>query len=140
MTVAVVLLTIALVIAVALLVSAAATMLARLEGATYPAAIKQAAVTFAAVITLAAAVTAAIAASLRDTGPSDAKPMRLVPACSGRHGAVESTAGAGPIAGSRVYRGDSDAVAPGGGGKAAAHCMNAQRARPEKARMVRGAS
>ncbi|MEV6404086.1 hypothetical protein AB0M58_14220 [Streptomyces bobili] len=62
MTVAVVLLTLALVIVVGLLVAAGAGKLARMDGATYPAALTRAATAFAAVITLAAAVTAAIAA------------------------------------------------------------------------------
>ncbi|MFI7406930.1 hypothetical protein ACIBW9_41835 [Streptomyces sp. NPDC049541] len=62
MFVVVVLLTTALVIVLALLAAAGAATLARLDGATYPASLKQAAVTFASVLTLAAAVTAALAA------------------------------------------------------------------------------
>lgn len=59
--VAVVLSIAALVIVVAALAAAGAATLARLDGAGYPSAFKQAAVTFAAVITLATAVTTAIA-------------------------------------------------------------------------------
>ncbi|MFC9429588.1 hypothetical protein [Streptomyces sp. NPDC056987] len=55
-----VLLTIALVVVIALLASVAAAKLARLDGVGYPAALKQAAVTFAAVLTLAAAITTAL--------------------------------------------------------------------------------
>jgi hypothetical protein len=62
--IAVVLLTIALVIVVGLLAAAGAGKLARMDGATYPAAFTRAAITFAAVITLAASVTAALAALL----------------------------------------------------------------------------
>ncbi|MET9459939.1 hypothetical protein ABZY05_33455 [Streptomyces canus] len=62
MPVAVVLLTTALVLVVALLAAVGAGKLARLDGASYPAALKQAAAAFTAVITLAAAVTAALAA------------------------------------------------------------------------------
>ncbi|MFG3266225.1 hypothetical protein [Streptomyces bobili] len=62
MIVAVVLLTIALVLIVGLLVATGAGKLARLDGATYPAALTRAATAFATVITLAAAVTAALAA------------------------------------------------------------------------------
>ncbi|WP_043265905.1 hypothetical protein [Streptomyces sp. CT34] len=58
---AVVLLTTVLVVVFALLVAAAAGTLARLDGATYPAALMRAATTFAAVLTLAAAVTGALA-------------------------------------------------------------------------------
>jgi hypothetical protein len=58
--IAVVLLTIALIIVIALL-AAGAGKLARMDGATYPAALTRAAVTFAAVITLAAAVASAFA-------------------------------------------------------------------------------
>nr|WP_240657877.1 hypothetical protein [Streptomyces populi] len=57
---AVVLLTLGLVIIVALLVAAGAGKLARMDGATYPAALTRAATAFAAVITLAAAITAAL--------------------------------------------------------------------------------
>ncbi|MER5905083.1 hypothetical protein ABT150_34230 [Streptomyces mirabilis] len=59
---ALVLITTALVVILALLVAVAAGTLARLDGATYPAALMRAATTFAAVITLAAAVTGALAA------------------------------------------------------------------------------
>ncbi|MFF8681148.1 hypothetical protein ACF07F_24850 [Streptomyces sp. NPDC015237] len=62
MAVAVVLLTIALVLVVALLAAAAAGKLARMDGASYPAALNRAATTFVTVITLAAAVTAALTA------------------------------------------------------------------------------
>ena len=62
MPLAIVLLTIALVLVVALLTAAGAATLARLDGATYPAALKQAAIAFATVVSLAAAVTAALAA------------------------------------------------------------------------------
>ena len=62
--VAVVFLTTTLVIVIALLAAAGACKLARLDGATYPAALTRAATAFAAVITLAAAVTAAFAALL----------------------------------------------------------------------------
>lgn len=62
--VAVVLLGAALVVFAALLVAAAAGKLARIDGATYPAALARAAVTFAAVITLAATVTGALTALL----------------------------------------------------------------------------
>lgn len=51
----------ALVVVFALLAAAAACTLARLDGATYPAALMRAATTFAAVLTLAAAVTGALA-------------------------------------------------------------------------------
>ncbi|MFD3472096.1 hypothetical protein ACFWWM_38410 [Streptomyces sp. NPDC058682] len=61
MTVAVVLLATALVIVIALLAAAGAGKLARLDGATYPAALTCAATAFATVITLATAVTAALA-------------------------------------------------------------------------------
>ncbi|WAZ26595.1 hypothetical protein STRCI_008189 [Streptomyces cinnabarinus] len=64
MSVAVVLLTVALVIVVALLAAAGTGKLARLDGATYPTALARAATAFGAVITLAAAVTAAIASVL----------------------------------------------------------------------------
>ncbi|WP_030209771.1 hypothetical protein [Streptomyces bikiniensis] len=62
MTVAVALLTIALVIVIALLAAAGAAKLARMDGATYPAALTRAATAFAAVITLTAAVAGALAA------------------------------------------------------------------------------
>ncbi|MER5381787.1 hypothetical protein ABT040_16110 [Streptomyces sp. NPDC002688] len=62
-TVAVVVVSITtLVVVVALLAAAGAAKLARLDGASYPTALKQAATAFAAVLTLAAAVTAALAA------------------------------------------------------------------------------
>ncbi|MET7606403.1 hypothetical protein [Streptomyces avermitilis] len=64
MNVAVVLLTTALVIVIALLAAAGAGKLARLDGATYPAALTRATVTFAAVITLTATVTSVFAALL----------------------------------------------------------------------------
>ncbi|MFB8033837.1 hypothetical protein ACFC5Z_12910 [Streptomyces sp. NPDC056004] len=60
----VVLLTTALVIVVALLAAVGTGKLARMDGATYPAALTRAATAFAAVITLAASVTAALAALL----------------------------------------------------------------------------
>ncbi|MGW8378449.1 hypothetical protein [Streptomyces sp. ODS28] len=62
---AVVLLSIALVFVVALLAAVGAGKLARLDGATYPAALTRAATAFTAVVTLAATVTAALAALLR---------------------------------------------------------------------------
>ncbi|WP_405633142.1 hypothetical protein OG933_43910 [Streptomyces sp. NBC_00016] len=64
MKVAVVLLTAALVLVVALLAAAGAGKIARLDGATYPAALTRAATAFAAVLTLAAAVSGALAAFL----------------------------------------------------------------------------
>lgn len=64
MSVAVVLLATALVIVFAILAAAGAGKLARLDGANYPATLKQAAAAFAAVITVAAAVTAAYASLL----------------------------------------------------------------------------
>ncbi|MFF5505120.1 hypothetical protein [Streptomyces roseolus] len=64
MTVAVVLLAIALVLVVALFAAAAAGKLARMDGATYPTALTRAATAFVAVITLATGVTAAIATFL----------------------------------------------------------------------------
>ncbi|MER5202275.1 hypothetical protein [Streptomyces sp. NPDC002825] len=64
MTVAVVLLAIALVLVVALLAATAAGKLARMDGATYPTALTRAATAFVAVITLATGVTAAIATLL----------------------------------------------------------------------------
>ena len=60
MTVAVVLLTVAVVLVVALLSAVGAGMLARIDGATWPTALTRAAGTFAAVLALAAAVTAAL--------------------------------------------------------------------------------
>ncbi|MFJ9871170.1 hypothetical protein [Streptomyces sp. NPDC101165] len=64
MTVAVVLLTTALVIVVALLAAAGVGKLARMDGASYPAALTRAAVTFAAVITLTATVASVFATLL----------------------------------------------------------------------------
>lgn len=52
----------ALVLIVASLAAAAAAKLARMEGATYPTAVKRAALTFAGTLTLAAAITGALAA------------------------------------------------------------------------------
>ncbi|WP_435219098.1 hypothetical protein [Streptomyces sp. bgisy034] len=60
MTVAIVLLTVAVVAVVALLAAVGAGMLARIDGATWPTAFTRAAGAFAAVLALAAAVTAAI--------------------------------------------------------------------------------
>ncbi|MBL1104464.1 hypothetical protein JK361_07605 [Streptomyces sp. 5-8] len=60
----VVLFTIALVLIAALLAAAVAGKIARLDGATYPAAFFRAATAFAAVLTLASAVTAALATVL----------------------------------------------------------------------------
>ncbi|MFE1872985.1 hypothetical protein ACFW9N_19065 [Streptomyces sp. NPDC059496] len=59
--IAVVLLTTGLILVFALLAAAAAGVLARLDGATYPAALMRAATTFAAVLTLTAAITGALA-------------------------------------------------------------------------------
>ncbi|MFE7077858.1 hypothetical protein ACFU96_48075 [Streptomyces sp. NPDC057620] len=59
MTVAVVLLTAALVFVFALLAAAGAVALARIEGASYAAAVQQGAIAFTAVLTVAAAVTGA---------------------------------------------------------------------------------
>ncbi|MFF0205830.1 hypothetical protein [Streptomyces sp. NPDC005017] len=64
MSVAVVLLTTALVTVVAVLAGAGAGKLARMDGATYPTALTRAATAFAAVITLAAALTTALTALL----------------------------------------------------------------------------
>ncbi|MFD5633670.1 hypothetical protein ACFWJM_05930 [Streptomyces sp. NPDC127077] len=64
MTVAVVVLSTALVIVVALLAAACAAKLARLDGATYPTALTRAAVAFAAVITIAATATSVFATLL----------------------------------------------------------------------------
>ncbi|MEU3190722.1 hypothetical protein ABZ686_08775 [Streptomyces sp. NPDC006992] len=58
---AIVLLSIVLVTVVALLAAAGAGKLARMDGATYPAALTRAATAFAAVLTLAATATAALA-------------------------------------------------------------------------------
>ncbi|MER5218282.1 hypothetical protein ABT063_49310 [Streptomyces sp. NPDC002838] len=64
MNVAVVLLTTTLVIVVAVLAAVGAGKLARMDGATYPAALTRAAVTFAAVVTLAATVAGTFATIL----------------------------------------------------------------------------
>ncbi|WP_328843017.1 hypothetical protein [Streptomyces sp. NBC_00258] len=64
MTVAIALLTTTLVIIIALLAAVGAGKLARMDGATYPAALTRAATAFATVITLATAVTGALAALL----------------------------------------------------------------------------
>ncbi|MFF8600043.1 hypothetical protein ACF065_25225 [Streptomyces sp. NPDC015232] len=56
-----VLLSAAVALVVALLVAVAAGKLARLDGASYPAAVLRAATAFASVVTLTAAVTAALA-------------------------------------------------------------------------------
>jgi len=63
-TVAVVLLAITLVVVIAVLAAAGAGKLARMDGATYPAALTRAAVTFAAAITLATTVAGALASLL----------------------------------------------------------------------------
>lgn len=60
MTVAIVLLAVAVVLIVALLSAVGAGMLARIDGATWPTAFTRAASAFAAVLALAAAVTAAL--------------------------------------------------------------------------------
>ncbi|MGW4982997.1 hypothetical protein [Streptomyces mirabilis] len=65
MTIALVLLSTALVVALAVLAATAAGILARMDGATTPAAIKSAAAVFAAALTLACAITAALAAVIR---------------------------------------------------------------------------
>lgn len=62
MHIAVVLQTTALVILIALLTAAGTGKLARMDGATYPAALTRAATAFATVLTLAATVTAALTA------------------------------------------------------------------------------
>ncbi|GJF24650.1 hypothetical protein [Streptomyces sp. HO565] len=62
MSVVVALLVVALVIILAVMAAAGAGKLARLDGASYPAAIKQAAITFAAELTLASTLTAAFTA------------------------------------------------------------------------------
>ncbi|GAA4340860.1 hypothetical protein GCM10023086_76760 [Streptomyces venetus] len=64
MNIALVLLTTALVLVVATLAAAGAGKLARLDGATYPAALARAATAFAAFLTLAAAAAGALAALL----------------------------------------------------------------------------
>ncbi|MFB7239334.1 MULTISPECIES: hypothetical protein [unclassified Streptomyces] len=60
MTVALVLLTVAVVLLVALLCAVGAGVLARIDGATWPTALTRATTTFAAALALAAAVTAAL--------------------------------------------------------------------------------
>ncbi|MFE5796239.1 hypothetical protein ACFQ8C_27180 [Streptomyces sp. NPDC056503] len=65
MNLALILLTTALVLVIALLAAAGAGKLARLDGATYPAALTRAALTFTAVLTLAAASTAAFTGLLK---------------------------------------------------------------------------
>ncbi|MET9411587.1 hypothetical protein ABZX90_38480 [Streptomyces sp. NPDC002935] len=65
MTVAIILLTTALVVAVALLAATAAGILARIDGATIPAVLVRAARVFAGVLTLACAVIATMAAAIR---------------------------------------------------------------------------
>ncbi|MER6473254.1 hypothetical protein [Streptomyces collinus] len=64
MTVAIVLLCIAVVLILALLSAVGAGVLARIGGATWPTALTRAAGTFAAVLGLATAVTAALSALL----------------------------------------------------------------------------
>jgi hypothetical protein len=61
-SVIVALLAVALVIILAVMAAAGAGKLARLDGASYPVAIKQAAITFAAVLTLASTLTAVLTA------------------------------------------------------------------------------
>jgi hypothetical protein len=61
-SVAVVLLTAALVVVFALLAAVGAGKLARLDGASYPSAVRLAAAAFTATLTLASAITAAIVA------------------------------------------------------------------------------
>ncbi|MFI5881665.1 hypothetical protein [Streptomyces sp. NPDC051554] len=65
---AVVLLVVGLLLALALLAAAAASTLARMDGATYPAAITRAATAFPPVLTLATAATGALASVLRRSG------------------------------------------------------------------------
>ncbi|MFC9734319.1 hypothetical protein ACFWGM_05010 [Streptomyces roseolus] len=65
MTLALVLAITALVLIIAVITAGSAAKLARLDGATYPAAFTRAAVAFTAVITLAAAITGAFAAILK---------------------------------------------------------------------------
>ncbi|KUN75414.1 hypothetical protein [Streptomyces griseoruber] len=60
MTVAIVLLAVAVVLIVALLAAVGAGMLARIDGATWPTALTRAAGAFTAVLALAAAVTTAL--------------------------------------------------------------------------------
>ncbi|MFF8867501.1 hypothetical protein ACF08B_36250 [Streptomyces sp. NPDC015139] len=62
---AAVLFAVALVVIVASLAAAAAAKLARMERASYPAAVKRAALTFAGTLTLAATLTGALAALRR---------------------------------------------------------------------------
>lgn len=64
MNVALVLLTTALVLLIAVLAAAGAGKLARLDGATYPAALTRAATAFTAVLTLATAAAGTLAALL----------------------------------------------------------------------------
>ncbi|MHC3455926.1 hypothetical protein [Streptomyces prasinus] len=64
MNVALILLTTALVLVIALLAAAGAGKLARLDGATYPAALTRAATAFTAVLTLATAMAGALTALL----------------------------------------------------------------------------
>ncbi|PIM72694.1 hypothetical protein CTU88_11305 [Streptomyces sp. JV178] len=61
MSVAIAVLTVAVVLVFALLAAASAGVLTRIDGATWPTALTRSAIAFAAVITLAAAVTAALA-------------------------------------------------------------------------------
>lgn len=61
-TLALILLVTALVVVVAVLAAAVAGKLARLDGATYPAALTRAGIAFAATLTLATAFTAALTA------------------------------------------------------------------------------
>ncbi|WP_405896191.1 hypothetical protein OG242_00310 [Streptomyces sp. NBC_00727] len=61
-TLATTLLTIALVLVVAVLVAAGAGKLARMDGASYPAALARAGMAFTATLTLAAALAATLAA------------------------------------------------------------------------------
>ncbi|MFB7827407.1 hypothetical protein [Streptomyces hydrogenans] len=64
MTLALILAITTLVLVIAVAAAGGAAKLARLDGATYPAALTRAAVAFTAVLTLAAAVTGAFAAVL----------------------------------------------------------------------------
>ncbi|MFI8823948.1 hypothetical protein [Streptomyces sp. NPDC053431] len=64
MSVAVVLLSLAVVVVLALLTAVGAGTLSRMDGASYPTALTRAATAFAAVITLAAVVTGALTALL----------------------------------------------------------------------------
>ncbi|MER5474419.1 hypothetical protein ABZX90_09835 [Streptomyces sp. NPDC002935] len=65
MTIILILLTTSLVVTLALLAAIATGILARIDGATYPAAFMRGAAAFATVLTLASAVTAAMAAATR---------------------------------------------------------------------------